>query len=237
MDSVEEVGAVFYGSADAPFPSLEELLFDTLNQWKKWDVRAKQRREVSFPRLRKLGIGNCRSLTGPIALPSSLEELRVRLFAGGDSFGLVEEETSTSTTLVLHIDKLALLQSCLREGHLASLRRLEIRDSFDIEAFTRGLEERLDHLASLEQLRIAEAYRLQRLPHPLVNLPSLKSLHIVDCPDIKMLPEGRRLPGNLVDLQINGCPKLERRYRWTTAPEGCTIQAKNGDGALQLRTP
>ncbi|URE12652.1 NB-ARC domain [Musa troglodytarum] len=150
MDSVEEVGAEFYGSTDAPFPSLEELLFDTLNQWKKWDNGAQQCREA-FPRLRKLAIGNCRSLTGPIALPSSLEELIVRRFAGGDSFDLLEDETSTST-LILHIDKLALLQSCLQEGHLASLRLLEIRGSFDLEAFAGGLEERLHHLASLSRL-------------------------------------------------------------------------------------
>ncbi|CAL9055554.1 unnamed protein product [Musa banksii] len=234
MDSVKEVGAEFYGSTDAPFPSLEELLFDTLNEWNKWGNGAKQCRKV-FPRLRKLAIGNCRSLTGPIALPSSLEELLVRCFAGGDSFDLLEDEASTST-LILHIDKLALLQSSLQEGHLASLRRLEIRDSLDLEAFTRGLEKRLDHLASLEQLRLTGVYRLQRLPHLLATLPSLKSLHIVNCPDIKMLPEGK-LPSNLVDLQINGCPKLEQRYRWSTAPEGCTIQAKIDDEPLQLRTP
>ncbi|THU50417.1 hypothetical protein C4D60_Mb06t19990 [Musa balbisiana] len=234
MDSVEEVGAEFYGSTDAPFPSLEELWFDKLNQWKKWDVEAKQRREV-FPRLRKLAIGNCRSLTGLITLPSSLDDLVVRFFAGGDSWDLPEDEASTST-LMLHVDNLSLLQRCLQEGHLTSLRRLEIRGSFDLEAFARGLVERLDHISSLHHLHLTGVYRPQHLPRQLVTLPSLKSLHIVDCPEINMLPEGR-LPSNLVDLQINGCPKLEQRYEWTTGPQGCKIHAKKVNEVMQSRTP
>ncbi|CAD5178755.1 unnamed protein product [Musa acuminata subsp. malaccensis] len=137
---------------------------------------------------------------------------------------------------MLHVDNLSLLQRCLQEGHLTSLRRLEIRGSFDLEAFARGLEERLDHISSLHHLHLTGVCRPQHLPRQLVTLPSLKSLHIVDCPEINMLPEGS-LPSNLVDLQINGSPKLEQRYEWTTGPEGCTIHAKKINEALQSKTP
>ncbi|XP_062187017.1 putative disease resistance RPP13-like protein 1 [Phragmites australis] len=79
LSVVEKIGSEFYGTNYRVFPSLEELKFLDMPNWREWsDIEELQdSRALPFPHLRKVQIRNCKVLSGmPLCcLQASLEEL------------------------------------------------------------------------------------------------------------------------------------------------------------------
>lgn len=79
LSVVEEIGSEFYGISYKIFPSLEELTFLDMPNWREWsDIEESQDlRTLPFAHLKKVQIKNCRVLSGiPLCcLQASLEEL------------------------------------------------------------------------------------------------------------------------------------------------------------------
>ncbi|CAD6217864.1 unnamed protein product [Miscanthus lutarioriparius] len=81
LSVVEKIGSEFYGKSYRVFPSLEELKFLDMPNWREWsDIEEMQDSwNLQFPHLRKVQIRNCKVLSGmPLCcLQASLEELDI----------------------------------------------------------------------------------------------------------------------------------------------------------------
>ncbi|GKV47355.1 hypothetical protein SLEP1_g54261 [Rubroshorea leprosula] len=75
MWAIKAIGSEFYGGQDC-FPSLEELVFENMLNWKEWTSPTGS--EGEFPFLRRLVIKNCPKLGQLPNKLSSLKELDVR---------------------------------------------------------------------------------------------------------------------------------------------------------------
>lgn len=65
---------------------------------------------------------------------------------------------------------------------------------------------------TLQTLFILNCDNLKMLPEWLTTITHLKMLQIVNCPQLLNLPSGMdRLMSTLEDLSINGCPELCRK--------------------------
>ncbi|XP_031275456.1 putative disease resistance RPP13-like protein 1 [Pistacia vera] len=96
------------------------------------------------------------------------------------------------------------LESIPDLGSLASLNSLKIKNCENLESI---LE--LGSLTSLESLSIDECPKLKSIPD-LGSLTSLESLCIQKCPKLKSL---QSMPPSLLDLRIDHCPLLKRRWK------------------------
>ncbi|XBJ04587.1 hypothetical protein VPH35_023498 [Triticum aestivum] len=90
--------------------------------------------------------------------------------------------------------------------HLTSLEHLQFYSLEKVMRLTDEQERELVLLKSLQKLEIYYCFDLIDLPAGLHTIPSLKRLHIWDCPGISRLPEAG-LPFSLEELEINHCSK------------------------------
>ncbi|XP_072983580.1 putative disease resistance RPP13-like protein 1 isoform X2 [Typha latifolia] len=207
LKAVRHIGSEFYGDPVTAFPSLEELLFEDMVEWKEWLGVGVGR---SFPRLCKLCIRRCGKLKGPLPLSASLHNIKIRL-AESDFFGpfsrtLVKRTEEIYPITELSIDRVWFLFKCLPQICLASLYQLDISCYF-LRSFTNEQEEWLAQLTSLKQLRFSDCKSLRSLPAKLESLPSLEALHIEKCPELKSLPD-TCLPTSLKELSIVKCHSI-----------------------------
>ena len=207
LTTVENVGAGFYGDAAVVFPSLEELLFDGMNQWKEWS--GTERSKQVFPRLRDIRIQNCTQLMGPLPLPSfnqmqiSVSDLASEKIISCESENIAN--ASTSHHVQLSLDRMGLLFGCLPASSLATVHMLDI-SSYYLEAFDKDQEEWLQKLTSLKELRFTDCLKLRSLPSNMMHLPSLESLYIETCPKLESFPK-MGLPISLKKLSVIRCRK------------------------------
>uniref|UniRef100_A0A803R2N7 Uncharacterized protein n=2 Tax=Cannabis sativa TaxID=3483 RepID=A0A803R2N7_CANSA len=75
------------------------------------------------------------------------------------------------------------------------------------------LPEGLQHLSSLEYLKISYISELASLPDWLGNLTTLKELIIRHCPDLECIPMSMQRLTNLKTFSIQWCPKLGQRCK------------------------
>ncbi|PWA99544.1 NBS-LRR protein [Artemisia annua] len=166
--------------ADIQLQSLTSLTTLIIQDCPSMDVAA----GLWPPNLRKLSTGRLKkpiSEWGPQKFPTSLVDLTL--------YGETEAATNWSQLSHLHLP--------------SSLTDLWIHSFDNMETVSEGLQ----HLTSLQHLRITECPKIKDLPEML--LPSLLSLDISDCPNLKELPV--TLLHSLLRLEISGCPDLEER--------------------------
>ncbi|XP_038988663.1 disease resistance protein RGA2-like [Phoenix dactylifera] len=206
-------------------PNLEELDIgdcDGLLELPKLPASLKSLHVDSCPKLN--------SLTEGLPLLPNLEELDIE-----DCDGLLELPKLPASLKSLDVDscpKLNSLSECLRHatalehiyiwscpsltslpvdlGHLTALKVMSITNLPGLKSLPQGLGQ----LAALKSLRIGSCSKLSSLPEGMHGLTALQNLSIWQCPQLSSLPEGlqRRLPG-LLDLNIEGCPNLERKCK------------------------
>nr|AGT75396.1 CC-NBS-LRR disease resistance protein [Cicer arietinum] len=75
---------------------------------------------------------------------------------------------------------------------------------------------------TLRYLGLSECSSLMALPEWLVNMTSLETLLIADCPNLT-LPQQIDCLQNLQNLKIYGCPQLVERCNQNTGPDWCKI--------------
>ncbi|GAB4841389.1 hypothetical protein Ancab_022118 [Ancistrocladus abbreviatus] len=194
MNKVRLVGAEFYGCG-TPFRCLEELVFKHMEEWEEWIVEG-----VSFPRLKKLQLSECRKLRGclPAHLPS-LEQLDIRNCQQLEG-------------------PLPQLES-ISELHLRQCDKVELREIFQLTTLTRLQLEVLPQLInmppsglaelpSLKSLTISDCSNFISFEDPRLS-EGLKYLEIHGCPDLKSLPEGMFKLAHISSIDIWHCGSLE----------------------------
>ncbi|PRQ56367.1 putative P-loop containing nucleoside triphosphate hydrolase, leucine-rich repeat domain, L [Rosa chinensis] len=138
LPNVESVGAEFYGDCSLPFPVLEELRFEDMQNWKEW-LPCKRNEEIRiFPCMGKLFIRSCPSLKG--WLPKNMDSL--------SKLRIVEcEELVVSIANYKHLRELR-IDGCKRVVHRRGVKfklledmRLHSTSEFrlKIDGFIRGL--------------------------------------------------------------------------------------------------
>ncbi|GLT30469.1 hypothetical protein SLA2020_052680 [Shorea laevis] len=204
MGSIEAIGFEFYGQHGS-FPSLAELVFKNMPNWKEWTSPARSVGE--FPCLHRLVIENCPKLLGQ--LPSNLSSLK-ELDVSSCNGKLLKSIGDVPSLTYLRIEQISELTCLPMSMSLPSLKELFIRDCNGV------LWKSMVDLISLTNLRIKQISELTCLPKSFTrSLTSLETLDIVDCNDLTCLwEEGTEieqslLPFNLKHLRLEKCRALE----------------------------
>ncbi|GKV41321.1 hypothetical protein SLEP1_g48870 [Rubroshorea leprosula] len=204
MDSIEAISFEFYGQHGS-FPSLAELVFRRMPNWKEWTSPTKSAGE--FPCLHKLVIENCPKLLGQLPSNlSSLKELDVRRCNGK----LLKSMGDVPSLTYLRIEQISELTCLPMSMSLPSLKELSIRDCNGV------LLKSMVDLTSLTNLEIEQISELTCLPESFTqSLTALETLDITYCNDLTCLWEDGTeieqslLPFNLKHLSLRYCEALE----------------------------
>uniref|UniRef100_A0A3Q7J0L9 Uncharacterized protein n=1 Tax=Solanum lycopersicum TaxID=4081 RepID=A0A3Q7J0L9_SOLLC len=227
MHGITEVTEEFYGSL-SPFNSLVELRFEDMPEWKQWHLPGRG----EFPTLEKLLVKNCPelSLETPIQL-SSLKRFNV---IGCPKVGVVFDEGMKQIEEFYIRDcnslPFSILPSSLKVVEcdciddisaelLPTARNLSIRNCHNLTRLSIPTATESLYIQKCEKLSMAcggtqmtylcirDCKKLNWLPE---LLPSLKTLELINCPEIESFPRGR-----LQQLVIWNCKKLvNRRKEW-----------------------
>ncbi|GLT96336.1 hypothetical protein SLE2022_139640 [Rubroshorea leprosula] len=219
MDAIEAVGSEFYGGQGC-FPSLEELVFEIMSNWKGWT--SPNGTEGDFPRLRRLVIHHCPKLLGQ--LPSNLSSLKELDVAYCNAM-LLKSTVDLASLTKFRIQRISKL-TCLPRSFIQSLTTLETLSIEDCEDLTclweegAEIEQNLLPL-NLKQLSLAKCRVLESLPEAIMMtmdgssssnssmlMSRLETLKIDICPSLKSFPRGK-LPISLKHLRIAGYKSLE----------------------------
>ncbi|GKV51035.1 hypothetical protein SLEP1_g57713 [Rubroshorea leprosula] len=219
MEGIEVVGSEFYGGQGC-FPSLEELMFTSMDNWKEWT--SPNGTEGDFPRLRRLVINHCPKLLGQ--LPSNLSSLKELDVCGCNGMLLKSTVDLTSLTKfeIMKISELTCLPKSLIQA-LTTLETLSIVWCQDLTClWEEGAEIEQNLLPfNLKHLSLWGCRALESLPDAIMMrmdessssnstmlMSRLETLKIYSCPCLKSFPRGK-LPFSLKHLSIEYCEILE----------------------------
>jgi len=192
MQSVETIGIEFYandGSSFQPFPSLETLHFEDMQEWEEWNLI--EGTTTEFPCLKTLSLSKCPKLrVGNIAdkFPS-LTELVLRecplLVQSVRSSGRVLSQLMfpLNSLQQLTIDGFPFPICFPTDGLPKTLKFLIISNCENLEFLP---HEYLDSYTSLEELKISYSCN-SMISFTLGALPVLKSLFIEGCKNLKSI--------------------------------------------------
>ncbi|GAB4839545.1 hypothetical protein Ancab_029071 [Ancistrocladus abbreviatus] len=187
MKKLQIVGANF-GGCSSMISSLEEMTFEDMEEWEKWDAEA-----VKFPNLKKLILENCPKLRGN--LPTHLPSLR--------DITIVECALLKDQLPQLEFINVLYVSKCGSFEGVAELASNTLR----LTEFV-SMPFHLDKLSSAKELVIGNCRGLVSLVD--LKLPSeLECLSIVSCKDLKSLHECIMLEAPLRELCITDCQSLE----------------------------
>jgi len=188
MQLVQTIGTEFYGSDGSPsfqpFPSLEILHFENMQEWEEWSLIGGTAKE--FPSLKTFTLSKCPKLrVGNITTKFlSLAELELR-----ECPQLVESRPSSdhvfplNSFLHLTIDVFPSPMSFPTVGLPKTLKSLIISNCESLEFLP---QEYLHHYTSLEELKISYSCN-SMISFTLGALPVLKSLFIEGCKNLKSI--------------------------------------------------
>ncbi|KAK9920841.1 hypothetical protein M0R45_029383 [Rubus argutus] len=230
------VGSEFYGYDDVVattsgerkvlFPALNKLHIKFTNNLIEWMGAPTDRVSAVFPCLEELLLDECAKLTSAPSHFPALMKLYVDKCNGGIIASILSNEITTLTDLKIREVKglaylpegtlpnnknLASLDISLRyipDGiNPLSLKELIVHDCNSLESIP--ISQAHATLLSLQELLIEGCSNLTSIPIPHV-LPSLRSLVIVDCPELSsLLSSGLERLGSLEKLTIRECHNLE----------------------------
>ncbi|GLT30434.1 hypothetical protein SLA2020_052330 [Shorea laevis] len=219
MKAIEVVGSEFY-EGQGCFPSLEELVFDTMSNWKEWTFPNGS--EGEFPCLRRLVIDHCPKLLGQ--LPSNLSSLK-ELDVIGCNAMLFKSMVDLTSLTKFRISRISGL-TCLPKSFIQSLTTLETLSIGSCKDLTclweEGAETEQNLLPfTLKHLSLSGCTTLESLPDAIMMrmdgssssnssmlMSRLERLEIDGCPSLKSFPRGK-LPISLKYLIIEDCKSLE----------------------------
>nr|XP_023902096.1 putative disease resistance protein RGA1 [Quercus suber] len=120
--------------------------------------------------------------------------------------------TALKTLIILECEELSLMEMEGEDNQdlKLSLQNLIIMGLPKLEVLPQWLQGSAN---TLQLLRIVECENLKALPEWLPRLKSLHTLWIVKCPKLSSLPEGMEALTALRQLVIKGCPDLSRKCR------------------------
>ncbi|XP_058784620.1 putative disease resistance protein At3g14460 [Vicia villosa] len=218
MQSVETIGIEFYGSGGSsfqPFPSLQSLHFENMEEWKEWDLIGDT--TTTFPNLKTLSLRKCPKLIAgnitekfPFLTELELREcpLLVQSIPLSDHvFGQLMFPLNSLQQLT--IDGFPSLMSFPITGLPKTLKLLIISNCENLEFLP---HDNLHNYASLEELKISYSCN-SMISFTLGTLPVLKSLLIEGCINLKSIlsaeDESEKSLSFLRSIKIWDCNELE----------------------------
>ncbi|GAY44737.1 hypothetical protein CUMW_084140, partial [Citrus unshiu] len=220
MTSVKMVGSEFYGNhCSVPFPSLETLCFQDIQEWEGWIPHGSGKEVNVFPQLRELSLIGCPKLQG--RLPECLSSLERLVVRGCEQL----------TVLVSSLPKLCKLE-------IGGCKGMAWRSTNDVNRCCPQLlwliaEEEQDQQqpvfpCSLQYLELSQCRYLVKLPQALLSLGFLREmeiyesiqssstrytslleyLYIDDCASLTSLLPKNELPATLEHLRVKSCGNL-----------------------------
>ncbi|XP_024040896.1 putative disease resistance RPP13-like protein 1 [Citrus clementina] len=186
MSRVKRLGSEFYGDdSPIPFPCLETLCFENMQEWEDWIPHGSSQGVEEFPKLRELHILRCSKLQG--AFPKHLPALQMLVIREC-------EELSISITSLPALCKL--VSGCKKvvgrsaTDHLGSQNSVVCRDTSNQVFLARPLKPRIPKLEELEINNIKNETDIWKSHNELLqDICSLKRLTIDSCPKLQSLVE------------------------------------------------
>ncbi|KAL9451753.1 hypothetical protein AB3S75_013341 [Citrus x aurantiifolia] len=215
MSRVKRLGSEFYGDdSPIPFPCLETLRFEDLQEWEEWIPHGSSQGVEGFPKLRELHILRCSKLQG--TFPEHLPALEMLV--------IVEcEELSISIASLPALCKLE-MDGCKKvvwrsaTDHLGSQNSVVCRDTSNQVFLAGPLKPRIPKLEELEIKNIEnETYVWKSHNELLQDICSLKRLTIDRFPKLQSLVAEEEkdqqqqlceLSSRLEYLRLSECPGL-----------------------------
>ncbi|XP_058721787.1 putative disease resistance protein At3g14460 isoform X1 [Vicia villosa] len=193
MQSVETIGIEFYGSGDSsfkPFPSLESLHFENIQEWKEWDLIG-DTAATMFPNLKTLSLRKCPKLIAgnitekfPFLTELELRECPLLVQSMPLSDHVFRKLMFPLNLLQqLTIDGIPSSMSFPTNGLPKTLKLLIINNCENLEFLPL---EYLCNYTSLEELKISYSCN-SMTSFTLGALPVLKSLFIEGCNNLKSI--------------------------------------------------
>ncbi|CAA2955138.1 Hypothetical predicted protein [Olea europaea subsp. europaea] len=184
MDQVKVIGAEFYGSrghGELPFPSLNSLTFEDMENWEEWLGVAQEVSVIEFPQLCKFYIRRCPKLVSlsNILLPS-----------------LCELEVQSVREVVLN-----------HMHHLESLTQLRLTRIFGLTSVFKAFVQFPFTLENFEVVDCDDLVTLWPSDNTAQCLVNLQQMSIGSCPQILSLQE-IDVPPHLRNLLIWSCEAL-----------------------------
>ncbi|KAF8674789.1 hypothetical protein HU200_048071 [Digitaria exilis] len=207
FEAVEKIDAGFYGDDVVAFPSLEEISFEHMKQWKEWSGIESNR--CIFPCLRNISIKHCEQLKGPLPILESLRGIHIAIsdWLSATITNANKEKELTELekpfNVKLYLDRFGLLFGCLPSSGLASVNVLEL-SSYHLVSFNKEQEKWLEKISSVKEIRFIDCAKLTSLPSNLDHLKSLHSLYIEKCQELKSFPQSG-LPISVKKLRVIRC--------------------------------
>ncbi|XP_068501543.1 putative disease resistance RPP13-like protein 1 [Phaseolus vulgaris] len=200
LDGIVSIDAEFYGS-NSSFASLESLTFSNMKEWEEWECKT-----ISFPRLEWLRVDECPKLKG-----THLKKVVVsdELTISGNSMNTLPFETRHTYGVC---DSLTIF----RLDFFPKLFSLQLTRCQNIRRISQEQEYAHNHLMYLS-IDDCPKFKSFLFPKSMqILFPSLTRLHIVNCPEVELFPDGG-LPLNIKHMSLS-CFKLIASLRETLDP-------------------
>ncbi|XP_031277089.1 putative disease resistance RPP13-like protein 1 [Pistacia vera] len=235
MAGVKIVGLEFNGNClSVPFPSLETLCFECMQEWENWIPHEPGQEVIGFPRLQVLSIVRCSRLLGvlPEHLPSlkrlvvkrcellvvsvpSLPSLcKLEIDACKEVVWKTNVDLSSVSSVVLSDMSSHMLESERFLPVLPKLEELKIVGCKDLIFFCQSGNSLMKDVSYLCQLVIEQCPQLLSLvaeegEQQQYGSPCrLQSLELRDCESLVKLPQVLNNLSSLREISIQECPKL-----------------------------
>ncbi|WJX29602.1 hypothetical protein P8452_18224 [Trifolium repens] len=243
ITDLDELEYIYYDEpllSETLFPSLESLSLCRCIKLRGWwrmsddvndDGNSSQSHNLSFsPRLSFLTVGECKMLTSMPTFPnlvnkltfidSNMETLEATLNMTSSKCSI--ESPPLSKLKDLSLGKVDLEMKKFLQNWVQNLTSLEHLNFWFLPNQTfqeigTWFKEDFNYLPSLRTIQISECSDLKELSGWILNLSLLQKLTIWDCKNIASLPEGMPLLAKLHTLEIIECPLLHEECETQTS--------------------
>ncbi|KAH9684410.1 putative disease resistance RPP13-like protein 1 [Citrus sinensis] len=184
VSRVKRLGSEFYGDdSPIPFPCLETLRFEDLQEWEVWISHGSGQGVEGFPKLRELHILECPKLRG--TFPEHLPVLEMLVIEGCEELLVSVLSLPTLCKFLIGGCKKVVWESAT--GHLGSQNSVVCRDTSNQVFLAGPLKPQLPKLEELILSTKEQTYIWKSHDGLLQDICSLKSLEIRGCPKLQSL--------------------------------------------------
>ncbi|KAH7544547.1 hypothetical protein JRO89_XS15G0183600 [Xanthoceras sorbifolium] len=216
MKAIKSIGFEFYGDGwSKPFPALETLRFENLEEWECWDP---VKENESFSQLQELSIVNCPKLSE--RLPNNLSTLKKLVVRGCKQ--LVVSLSNIPRLCELEIDECKKIV-CNGPTGSNSLESMALSNILYFGDWSRQEFKKLQSVKIQGCKELIELWQdeifLEKSSQGLHSLVSLKKLTFENCNTLTTLLEGvKKKNAHVEELRITNCDSLNFIFRGQLPP-------------------
>ncbi|KAH9750451.1 putative disease resistance RPP13-like protein 1 [Citrus sinensis] len=185
MSRVKRLGSELYGNdSPTPFPCLETLRFEDMQEWEDWIPHGSSQGVEQFPKLRELHILRCSKLQG--TFPEHLHALEMLVIEECEELSISITSLPALCELVIGGCKKVVWRSAT--DHIGSQNSVVCRDTSNQVFLVGPLKLRIPKLEELEINNIKNETHIWKSRNELLqDICSLKRLTIDSCPKLQSL--------------------------------------------------